>query len=207
MRSIRSARSPRCAMAICRCARPRRSAAYIDLAFDGPPLIPRDPTGAARTEQWISMVNTGFDLTFARQYLRAYFFSGLPDGAPDRATIDAALPKMREMFALLDRELGTRALSRRRRLHPGRCVPAAADPLHAADAGEQRDGEGLIASVRLVRSRRRTAECQGDRTAADARPRLIRAHHDRTVTIGGPVAASTSLAHAADRSTREGSAG
>ncbi len=81
---------------------------YIDLAFDGPPLMPRDPAGAARTEQWISMVNTGFDLTFARQYLRAYFFSGLPDGAPDRATIDTALPKMREMFALLDRELATR---------------------------------------------------------------------------------------------------
>lgn len=54
------------------------------------------------------MVNTGFDLTFARQYLRAYFFSGLPNGAPDRATINAALPKMHEMFALLDRELATR---------------------------------------------------------------------------------------------------
>jgi glutathione S-transferase len=81
---------------------------YIDLAFDGPPLIPRDPVGAARTEQWISLINTGIDPVFVRQYLRAYFFSGLPDGAPDRATIDAALPKMREMFALLDRELGTR---------------------------------------------------------------------------------------------------
>ena len=54
------------------------------------------------------MVNTGFDPVFARQYLRAYFFSGLPDGAPDRAKIDAALPKMRDMFALLDRELGAR---------------------------------------------------------------------------------------------------
>lgn len=82
---------------------------YIDLAFDGPPLIPRDPIGAARAEQWISLVNTGFDLVFARQYLRAYFFSGLPDGAPDRTTIDVALPKMREMFGLLDTELGTRA--------------------------------------------------------------------------------------------------
>jgi glutathione S-transferase len=81
---------------------------YIDLAFDGPPLIPRNPTDAARTEQWISLVNTGFDLVFAREYLRAHFFSGLPDGAPDRVKIDAALPKMREMFALLDRELGTR---------------------------------------------------------------------------------------------------
>lgn len=81
---------------------------YIDLAFEGPPLIPRDPVGAAKTEQWISLVNTGFDLVFARQYLLAYFFSGLPGGAPDRAKIDAALPRMREMFALLDRELGSR---------------------------------------------------------------------------------------------------
>jgi glutathione S-transferase len=81
---------------------------YIDLAFEGPPLIPRDPVGAARAEQWISLVNTGFDLVFARQYLRAYFFSDLPDGAPDRTTIEAALPKMREMFALLDRELASR---------------------------------------------------------------------------------------------------
>ena len=81
---------------------------YIDLAFDGPPLMPRDPIGAAMAEQWISMVNTGFDLVFARQYLLAYFFSGLPDGAPDRANIDTVLPKMREMFGLLNRELGKR---------------------------------------------------------------------------------------------------
>jgi glutathione S-transferase len=81
---------------------------YIDLAFDGPPLVPRDPVGAARAEQWISLVNTGFDLVLVRQYLVAYFFSGLPDGAPDRAKIAAVLPKMREMFVVLDRELGTR---------------------------------------------------------------------------------------------------
>jgi glutathione S-transferase len=81
---------------------------YIDLAFDGPPLIPRDPASAARVEQWISMVNTGFDLVFARQYLGAYFFSGLPDGAPDRQKIKEVLPKLRDMFVLLDRELGTR---------------------------------------------------------------------------------------------------
>jgi glutathione S-transferase len=82
---------------------------YIDTAFDGPPLIPRDPVGAARTEQWISLINTAIDPLLMRQYLAAYFFSGLPDGAPDRAKVDAALPKVREMFALLERELGTRA--------------------------------------------------------------------------------------------------
>jgi glutathione S-transferase len=62
----------------------------------------------AWTEQWISMVNTGFDLIFVRRYLVAYFFSGLPDGAPNHVKIDAALPKMREMFGILDRELGQR---------------------------------------------------------------------------------------------------
>jgi glutathione S-transferase len=81
---------------------------YVDLAFDGPPLIPRDPIGAAKTEQWISMVTTGFDLVFVRRYLLAYVFSGLPGGAPDRGRIDAALPKMREMFGILDGELGRR---------------------------------------------------------------------------------------------------
>jgi glutathione S-transferase len=81
---------------------------YIDLAFDGPPLIPRDPIAAAQTEQWISMVNTGFDLVFARQYLAAYFFSGLPDGAPDRAKIATTVPKIREMFEILNGVLGQR---------------------------------------------------------------------------------------------------
>ena len=46
---------------------------YIDLAFDGPPLIPRDPTGAARTEQWISLVNTGFDLVVRTPVSRGVF--------------------------------------------------------------------------------------------------------------------------------------
>jgi glutathione S-transferase len=82
---------------------------YVDLAFEGPPLIPRDPVGAARTEQWISLINTGIDLILAREYLRAYFFSGLPDGAPDRISIEATLPKMRAIFALLDREFSQRS--------------------------------------------------------------------------------------------------
>jgi glutathione S-transferase len=82
---------------------------YIDRAFDGPPLMPRDVLGAARAEQWISLHNTAIDPLVVRQYLAAYFFSGLPDNAPDRAKIDAALPKMREMFAWLNRELDTRA--------------------------------------------------------------------------------------------------
>jgi glutathione S-transferase len=76
---------------------------YIDHAFDGPPLAPRDPVEGARAEEWISLVNTAIDPLLVRQYLRAYFFPGTPDGSPDRAAIEAALPKMEAHFALLDR--------------------------------------------------------------------------------------------------------
>jgi glutathione S-transferase len=76
---------------------------YIDHAFDGPPLAPQDPVNGARSEEWISLVNTTIDPLLMRQYLRAYFFPGTSDGRPDRAAIDAALPKMEEHFAVLDR--------------------------------------------------------------------------------------------------------
>lgn len=81
----------------------------IDQVFDGPPLIPREPVPAAMTEQWTSLVNARVDLPMT-QSLTAYFFSGLPGSAPDRATIETVLPKMRESFAPLDCELGTREL-------------------------------------------------------------------------------------------------
>src|SRR5882724_4655586 len=76
---------------------------YIDHAFDGPPLVPREPVGGARTEQWISLVNTTIDPLLMRQYLAAHIFPGTPDGSPNRAIIDAALPKMEQHFAVLDR--------------------------------------------------------------------------------------------------------
>ena len=76
---------------------------YIDHAFDGPPLAPRNPVDGARTEEWISLVNTTIDPLLMRQYLAAYFFSRTQDGRPNRAAIDAALPKMEEHFAVLDR--------------------------------------------------------------------------------------------------------
>jgi glutathione S-transferase len=76
---------------------------YIDHAFDGPPLAPRDPTKAARTEEWISLVNTTIDPLLVRQYLLAYFFPRDPERRPDRAAIEAALPNMEKHFAVLDR--------------------------------------------------------------------------------------------------------
>jgi glutathione S-transferase len=76
---------------------------YIDHAFDGPALTPRDPAGGARTEQWISIVNTHVDPLAIRRYFAAYLFPGTPDDGPDRARIEAALPGMEAQFAMLDR--------------------------------------------------------------------------------------------------------
>ena len=76
---------------------------YIDHAFAGPPLVPRDGVQGAQTEQWISLVNTSIDPLLVRQYLAAHFFPGTPDGKPNRAVIDTALTKMEHHFAVLDR--------------------------------------------------------------------------------------------------------
>ena len=76
---------------------------YIDHAFEGPSLAPRDPVAGARTEEWISLVNTTIDPLLVRQYLVAHLFPGTSDGSPDREKIDAALPKMEQHFAVLDR--------------------------------------------------------------------------------------------------------
>ena len=90
-------------MATSPCASSRAICSYIDNAFPGPPLAPQDPVDGALTEQWISLVNTHVDPLLVRQYLGAYFFPRTPDGRPNRAVIDAALPKMEPHFAVLDR--------------------------------------------------------------------------------------------------------
>jgi len=76
---------------------------YIDHVFAGPPLAPRDPVAGAQTEQWISLVNTTIDPLLVRQYFAAYLLPGTPDGRPNRAVIDALLPKMEMHFRVLDR--------------------------------------------------------------------------------------------------------
>jgi glutathione S-transferase len=75
---------------------------YIDHSFDGPALVSSDPVEGARTEQWISIVNTHFDVLVARPYVGAYFFPGTSDGSPNRAVIETALPKLESQFAMLD---------------------------------------------------------------------------------------------------------
>ena len=86
----------------------RAICAYIDRVFDGPPLVPADPVEAARVEQWVSIVNTTIDPVWIRQYVGAgYIFPGTPDKSPNRAAIDAALPKMQQQFPVMDKAVGS----------------------------------------------------------------------------------------------------
>ena len=78
-------------------------ATYLDRAFPGPALTPADPQLAARVEQWVSLVNTAMDPMLVRTYLLAYAFPRTADGKPDRAAIEAILPKVRQQLALLDK--------------------------------------------------------------------------------------------------------
>ncbi len=76
---------------------------YVDRAFAGPALVPADVLPAAQVEQWLSIVNTAIDPVWVRQYMVAYMFPGTPDGSPNRAGIEAVLPKMEQQFAVMDR--------------------------------------------------------------------------------------------------------
>jgi len=90
-------------------AESRAICAYIDQAFPGPSLLPKDPKAAALAEQWISLVCTTIDVALLRNYVRHYFFPGTPDGKPDRPAIEAGLPKCREAFAIMETELSRHA--------------------------------------------------------------------------------------------------
>lgn len=77
-------------------------ARYIDTAFDGPPLMPRDPRAAAPVDQWICRVNIAVDQLLMRQYVVEYAFHKDEEGNVVRTTIDRAIKRFPRMFAMLD---------------------------------------------------------------------------------------------------------
>jgi glutathione S-transferase len=59
-------------------------------------------------EQWVSMINChGYD-AMVRRYVLQYVFPKGEGGAPDRKTIDAALPEIEQLLAILDKAYGAR---------------------------------------------------------------------------------------------------
>jgi glutathione S-transferase len=81
----------------------RAIARYIDEHFEGPPLSPREKTGDALVEQWVSYLITVTDQLLIRRYVFAYIFPKTPDNQPDRAAIEAMQPKLASEVEVLDK--------------------------------------------------------------------------------------------------------
>jgi glutathione S-transferase len=81
---------------------------HLDDTMPGPALMPADPVARAKAEQWISVLNCYGYPAMVRNFVLQYAFPRGPDGKPDRATIDAALPEIRKILAPLDRAIGSR---------------------------------------------------------------------------------------------------
>jgi glutathione S-transferase len=82
---------------------------YLDALEPETPMGPSGPpAAAAEIAQWISIVATTVDPVLIRRYVVSYAFPKGPNGQPDRAAIDAALPDLRGVFAALETRLSGR---------------------------------------------------------------------------------------------------
>ncbi|MBA5777850.1 glutathione S-transferase family protein [Stappia sp. F7233] len=86
-------------------AESRAIAGYIDNAFSGPSIFPREAKEAAECEKWVSLINTVVDPLCIRRYVLSYVFPKSEDGSPDRSVIDPAVEEMKPVIAMLDKAL------------------------------------------------------------------------------------------------------
>lgn len=80
----------------------RAIVSYLDNAFDGPALQPRDPAAAAKAEAVQSMFVTAMEPVLVRQHLFAFVFPGTDDGSPDFARIERVADEVSRHLGVLD---------------------------------------------------------------------------------------------------------
>lgn len=79
---------------------------YVDLAFDGPALMPKGAVDRARARQVVSIADSYLYPAGVARYALQYIFPRGKDGQPDRAVIDAALPEIEKIMGVLSDLLG-----------------------------------------------------------------------------------------------------
>lgn len=78
---------------------------YVDRAFPGPALQPKDIQSLARMDQWISAVSDYCYQVLIREIVIQRVLVPMRGGTPDVAMIAAAWPKADHQFAVLDAAL------------------------------------------------------------------------------------------------------
>ena len=84
------------ASAICR---------YVDAAFEGPALTPADAAGAARMEQWISVINAYVDPPVIREIVLERITRPLQNRPADEEICAAAKPRAAHALGIIDTAL------------------------------------------------------------------------------------------------------
>ncbi len=78
---------------------------YLDEAFPGPALTPKDPKARATMEQWISVLDCYLYEDLIKSYALQYIFPRGADGKPNREVIDPAVKRMERDLDQLERAL------------------------------------------------------------------------------------------------------
>ena len=73
---------------------------YVDAAFPGPALLPRDTVAMALAEQWLSLVNTTIDQVCMRQFIVPLVF-----GKVERSAVAPAVAALQKQMAWLETQL------------------------------------------------------------------------------------------------------
>lgn len=79
---------------------------YLDNVSGGDSLQPADPRTRAVMDQWIGVMDSYLYPDAIRGYVLPYIFPSGEGGQPDRATIDAGVPKIKSDLAVLDAAYG-----------------------------------------------------------------------------------------------------
>ena len=140
---------------------------YIDATFDGSPLVPVERDAALRSDTWTSIIATSIEPLLVRQYLFAYMIPGTVDGQPDRAVVEALLPKVEATLDVVETALGV-GRGWRRPVRARRCLSRSDPLLRAQHARRWADDRRQTSSQRLSRSLARTAKRPNDDAASAA---------------------------------------